>query len=420
MDLVISSRAGPPVAELPVEIVERKGLGHPDNICDALAEELSLVLCRFYVERFGRVLHHNVDKALLRGGAARAVFGGGEVVEPIDIYIAGRAVLDAGGTRIPIDELAVDTVRAWFSRNLRAVDPERHLRVHCLIRAGSVDLAELFTRPQAGGAPLANDTSCGVGFAPLTPLESAVLATERALTAAAFRDRHPATGEDVKVMGVRRGGELRLTVACAAISRHVADMAAYRRFKADVAAEAAAAATAAAGCPVAIEVNTADGETPDSLYLTVTGTSAEAGDDGEVGRGNRCNGLITPYRPMTMEAAAGKNPITHVGKLYSLVAGLAADAARREIPGILAAECLLVSQIGRPISAPEIADVRLDLAPGVALDGVRAPVTAILQRELGRLGTMWRDLMERNLAIDGWPLDRPSEHDRIALRQCDP
>jgi S-adenosylmethionine synthetase len=407
MDLVISARAGPPVAELPVEIVERKGLGHPDSICDALAEELSLALCRFYVEHFGRVLHHNVDKALLRGGAARAAFGGGEVIEPIDIYIAGRAVLDAGGTRIPIDALAVDTVRAWFRRNLRTVDPERHLRVHCLIRPGSVDLAELFARPQEGDVPLANDTSCGVGFAPLTPLEWAVLAAERALTNAAFRDRHPATGEDVKVMGVRRGRDLRLTVACAAVARHVPDMAAYRRFKADVAVAAGAAAEAAAGCPVTVEVNTADGETPGSLYLTVTGTSAEAGDDGEVGRGNRCNGLITPYRPMTMEAAAGKNPITHVGKLYSLVAGLAADAARRDIPGLRAAECLLVSQIGHPISAPQIADFRLDLVPGVTLDSVRAPVTAVLHRELGRLGTLWRDLMAGNLAIDGWPLDRP-------------
>jgi S-adenosylmethionine synthetase len=53
---------------------------------------------------------------------------------------------------------------------------------------------------------------------------------------------------------------------------------------------------------------------PSTVYLTVTGTSAEAGDDGEVGRGNRVNDLITPYRPISLEAAAGKNPVTHVGQ----------------------------------------------------------------------------------------------------------
>jgi S-adenosylmethionine synthetase len=67
------------------------------------------------------------------------------------------------------------------------------------------------------------------------------------------------------------------------------------------------------------------------VFLTVTGTSAEASDDGEVGRGNRTNGLITPYRFMTMEAAAGKTPVSHAGKLYNL----AAD----KIAGALVAEC---------------------------------------------------------------------------------
>ncbi len=37
--------------QLPVEIVERKGLGHPDNICDAVADPFSLAHCRCYVDR---------------------------------------------------------------------------------------------------------------------------------------------------------------------------------------------------------------------------------------------------------------------------------------------------------------------------------------------------------------------------------
>ena len=48
-----------------VEIVEHKGIGHPDTMCDALAEAFGVALARDYRERFGRVLHFNVDKALL-------------------------------------------------------------------------------------------------------------------------------------------------------------------------------------------------------------------------------------------------------------------------------------------------------------------------------------------------------------------
>ncbi|MCA1409472.1 S-adenosylmethionine synthase, partial [Ensifer sp. IC3342] len=84
------------VADDPVEVVERKGLGHPDTICDALAETLSRNLCREYRQRLGRILHHNVDKALLCGGRSTPAFGGGSVDAPIDIYLAGRATYQVG------------------------------------------------------------------------------------------------------------------------------------------------------------------------------------------------------------------------------------------------------------------------------------------------------------------------------------
>jgi S-adenosylmethionine synthetase len=143
LNLVLESLP-PSEAARGVEIVERKGIGHPDTICDALAERFSLALAQFYLARFGTVLHHNVDKALLRGGASRATFGGGEVLEPIDIYLAGRAVVEAGGVRVPVEELAIDGTREWLASHLHALDPLRHVRVHCLVRPGSADLAQLF------------------------------------------------------------------------------------------------------------------------------------------------------------------------------------------------------------------------------------------------------------------------------------
>ena len=113
----------------PVEIVERKGIGHPDTICDAVAEDISTALCRYYLEHFGFILHHNVDKILLCGGAARPAFGGGEITEPIEMYLAGRVTKEFNGHTIPADDLAVDACRTWFQRNLPALNVDRDLRV---------------------------------------------------------------------------------------------------------------------------------------------------------------------------------------------------------------------------------------------------------------------------------------------------
>jgi S-adenosylmethionine synthetase len=376
-------------ASLPFEIVERKGVGHPDTICDALAENLSRALSRFYLERFGAILHHNVDKALLCGGAARPAFGGGEVTAPIEIYLAGRATAEFEGLEIPVDEIAVEESRRWLRENLRHLEPERHVRIHPRIRPTSPDLAALFLRQRGSDAPLANDTSLGVGFAPLDELESAVLAVERKLNSPEVKSAQPEIGEDVKVMGVRRGPELELTVACALVGRHVANLEDYRAKKARIRDLAAAAA---GGTP-AVEVNSADGDGADSVYLTVTGLSAEAGDDGQVGRGNRVNGLITPYRPMSLEAAAGKNPVTHVGKLYNVLANRIARALVAEVAGVREAYCYLVSRIGRPVSEPQLFDLKLCLDDPAALGALRPRALEVARGEFARVTTLWRELI---------------------------
>jgi S-adenosylmethionine synthetase len=379
----------PSPESLPFEIVERKGLGHPDTICDALTENLSRALSRAYLKRFGAILHHNVDKALLCGGAARPAFGGGGVTEPIDIYLAGRATAHFEGVTIPVEEIAIEESRRWLRENLRHLDAERHVRIHPRIRSTSPDLAALFLRRREAGAPLANDTSLGVGFAPLDRLESAVLAVERLLNAPQAKAAQPEIGEDVKVMGVRNGRDLELTVACALVGRHVADLDDYLRKKARIRDLAAAAA---GGAKVAL--NTADGDTAESVYLTVTGLSAEAGDDGQVGRGNRVNGLITPYRPMSLEAAAGKNPVTHVGKLYNLLANRIARALVAEVSGVREAYCYLVSRIGRPVTEPQLVDLKLRLDEPAALGALRPRAEEVAQREIAGVTTLWRELLE--------------------------
>ncbi|MBI5507065.1 MAG: hypothetical protein HY899_19935 [Deltaproteobacteria bacterium] len=154
---------GKGAAERAVEVVERKGSGHPDTICDSLAEQFSLALSRAYRERTGRVLHHNVDKVLLVGGQSRPRFGGGEVTAPIEIFLSGRAVSRVGDSELPLAEIAERTSRAWLGANLHAFDAAAHVRIHTLVRPGSADLQSLFARG-AGAAALANNTSIGVGY----------------------------------------------------------------------------------------------------------------------------------------------------------------------------------------------------------------------------------------------------------------
>lgn len=335
-----------------VEVVERKGRGHPDTICDALADAVGNALARAYLDGFGAILHHNVDKVLLVGGASEPAFGGGRIVAPIEITLAGRATREAQGATIDVDGIALEAARACLRARVPRLEPS-HVRLATRIRPGATELVGTFMRQAETGIWLANDTSIGVGYAPLSPLETTVLAVEHRLTSDASLAAHPARGEDVKVMGVRHGGDVSITVADAFVGGPLAGLDAYAAAKASVAGEVAAIAPEAE-----VRVNAADDLARGDIYLTVTGTSAESGDDGEAGRGNRANGLITPMRPMTMESVAGKNPVSHVGKIYNVVARrIAADLAA--LDGVEAAEVCLVSRIGAPVREPQLAHARL-------------------------------------------------------------
>ena len=397
-----------------VEIVERKGIGHPDTICDALAETASLALCQLYRDSAGAILHHNVDKVLLRGGAARPAFGGGRVVEPIEIFIAGRATRHFRGADLPVEQRVEQACRSWLHNHLRYLDADAHVKLHMLLRPSSDALVELFLRRQGAGVALANDTSFGVGYAPLSPLERAVYAVERHLAALGLKAAHPEIGEDTKVMGVRSDHGARLTVALAFVGSKLSSAEDYLAKKAALRDGLSAVASGVLGSEASVEINTADAP-PDGLYLTVTGTSAEAGDDGEAGRGNRTNGLITPYRPMTMECVAGKNPVNHVGKLYNLAAGLIAEDIVRMVGEVTAAECYLVSQIGQPIDRPQVVDLHVRLDHGASLAAIRLRLEEIAVAQLKRIGHFADDLLEGRIGFNCYPLRMPREADDAGM-----
>ena len=381
------------VRDMRVELVERKGLGHPDYIADAASEAASRALCKYYLKEFNTLLHHNLDKTLLVGGQAFPRFGGGFVIEPIYIIVAGRATTEVrlGGAtyHVPYGKLVVEAVKEWIRSNFRYLDPETHVIVDYKIRKGSADLVTVF---EAGKeqVPLANDTSIGVGFAPLTPLEKLVYETERLLNSKDFKKKYPAIGEDVKVMGLRRDGHIVLTIAAAIIDREVRDKYEYMSVKEAAVEEVRALAhKIAPEHTVEVYVNTADMPERDKFYLTVTGTSAEHGDDGATGRGNRANGLITPMRPISLEATAGKNPVNHVGKIYNVLAKIVAERIYKSYEHLLNDVYVeILSQIGKPINRPLIASVKLvprDLNMADIPGHVKSDITSIVEEELSNI-----------------------------------
>jgi len=389
-NIVIESIRWQPIEAHSVELVERKGIGHPDTISDAAAEEASRRLSQYYLERYGAILHHNLDKVLLVGGQASPRFGGGDVLQPIYITVAGRATTevrleDGGVEKVPIGPIILEAVKDWIRRNFRFLDPDRHVIVDYRIGHGSADLVGIFELGKEERAPLANDTSVGVGFAPFSTLERLVYETERLLNSREFKEKNPEVGEDIKVMGLRRGKKIDVTIAAAMISSLVKDVDHYLAVK-DAVREAVLdlAAKLAPDYDVEVHVNTADRPEKGIVYLTVTGTSAEHGDDGMTGRGNRTYGLITPLRPMSLEAAAGKNPVNHVGKLYNIMAMNIARRVYEAVEGIREVYVELLSQIGRPINDPLVANVKvLTEKPGEPLpsNAIRE-IEAIVEDEL--------------------------------------
>jgi S-adenosylmethionine synthetase len=378
-----------------VEVVEHKGIGHPDGMCDALAEAFGVALARYYVQRFGEVLHFNVDKALLVGGRAAPELGGGRVLEPIRVILAGRATRDVRGARIPVEEIARESSRSWVRSNMHALDPDRHVTWECAVGSGSTDLVDIFRSHRE--AWRANDTSFGVGYAPQSTLERAVLAAARELRSLS-RVRQE-VGEDVKVMGVRRGVRVHLTVACAFLGGPLASLDAYAERKASLAREVARAAGEAIGREVAVGVNVGDDLAAGRAYFTVTGTSAEGGDDGQVGRGNRVNGLITPCRPMSLEAAAGKNPVSHIGKLYNVAAHRIAASLVRDVPEIAEAHCLLLGCIGQSVDTPSVVDVAVRTREGQPVDTLRPKLEVVVREGLQAVGTLADQLLRGEVQL---------------------
>ncbi|MGC8647368.1 MAG: methionine adenosyltransferase [Candidatus Micrarchaeia archaeon] len=382
-DISVEERKATPIAEQAAEFVERKGIGHPDSLIDGIVERVSFELGKAYREHAGFVLHHNVDKGLIIGGTSEVGFGYGKIITPIEVIIAGRATKSYNGKEIDVDNIAISAARNYLKEHTRFLDVDKEVRFYSKILKGSSDLNSIFARSQ--DIPLANDTSLGIGFAPLTETERLTLETERFLNSAEYKKKMPAVGEDIKVMGIRDGDRIVLTVAIAFVAQFVKSIDEYIAIKEKVANDIRKKASSITSKEVNVVINNGDSHKDKSVYLTKSGLSCESGDDGSVGRGNRVNGLITPFRHMTLEAAAGKNPVNHVGKIYNIFANELAKEIVKEYPQIVECYVSLVSQIGRPINDPKSMYIEAIMEGGAKFDSIKSKVYDLAEDSVSKI-----------------------------------
>jgi S-adenosylmethionine synthetase len=383
-----------------LEIVERKGLGHPDTICDTVMNQVSIDLSKEYLKKFDMVLHHNVDKSLLAAGVTIPSFKGGKVVEPMKFVFGDRATFLVGEEEIPVNEIAIKSASTWFEENLRFIKPEKNVVFQSEIKPGSIALADIFVRK--GEYLGANDTSAAVGYAPFTPTENIILDLEKHLNSSDFKKSFPESGEDIKLMGLRKNSSLNITVAMAMVDRFIDGEVDYFNKREEIYEAIQGYVNDKYGFDeVTINLNSLDirGRGIDGLYLTVSGTSAEAGDSGQVGRGNNVAGVIPLNRPMSSEAAAGKNPVSHVGKIYNALCYRIANRVMNDINGIKEIYVWLLSQIGKPINEPSVVSAQIIPEKNITLKSVSGLIEEVISDEFDHLNDFCKDLAEGKITL---------------------
>ncbi|MBI2128121.1 MAG: methionine adenosyltransferase [Nitrosarchaeum sp.] len=378
------------------EIVERKGIGHPDTICDLVMNQISVDLSKLYLKETGAIQHHNMDKALLVAGQSESNFGGGKIIKPMKMILGDRATFDIGERKLPIGDFAIQTAKKWFEKNLRFVNDE-HVEYQVEIGVTSKELQSIFENTKSFAA---NDTSVLVGYAPFTETESIVLNTEQHINSKQFKDNFPESGEDVKVMGFRDSNHVDLTIATAFVDRFISSENQYFQRKDEMLQEINEFLKKNYSMKVTTNMNCLDSKNRgmSGLYLTVLGTSADSADSGQVGRGNMASRVISPSRPAGSEATAGKNPVSHIGKIYNALSFKIANEIHTKVSGLDEVCVWMYNVIGRPVNDPKAVIVQPTIT-GQLHDAEKNQINEIVENNLQNIHEFCNELISGKYPI---------------------
>ena len=349
------------------DIVERKGIGHPDTLSDSLAEHLSNVYSKYTLEKFGAVLHHNFDKVGMMGGKAIVEFGYGKIIQPIRVLLNGRASSQFGDDKIDVKKLLIDATRNFFSERFPMINFDTDVKILYEVADGSSPggVKGYESKRHSWFSPRSlddlgelkelncNDTSMGCAFYGNSKLETIVLNVEKFLNSPDYKKENIWIGSDIKMMGFNDDGIINITMCIPQLCQYVNSIDEYLKNKEKVKRDILNYIDLLFPTnETKLFINTRDkiNDKNVDLYLTFTGSSIEMGDEGFVGRGNRMGGLITPRRFYTMEGICGKNPIYHTGKVYCV----ASYEIAKQISETFNVNCSvgMIGQSGQSLSDP--------------------------------------------------------------------
>lgn len=345
------------------EVVERKGVGHPDTVSDSLAEKISVDYSRYCLENFGVVLHHNVDKVGVLGGCIDLNWGNAHLKKPIRIILDGRISRCFGSHKIPVYEIAEKAIKTQIVKNLPRLDVSKDIEI--------IDMSTDYSKNPYWFNPrgledvpenqslFANDTSAVISYWGLTTTETLALALEGFFYKAVGVPRYSYIGQDIKVMIVRNMKFYDITLCVPFFAQDISKEAVYWEMKEKITEELIAFTKdiLPLDATFRLVVNTQDqGKDQKAtnnirgFYLVCTGGALDYGEEGFVGRGNNRLGFISSGRPYTMEAACGKNPIYHVGKVLGVVADRLSKELASKFKGGF--EVWLIARNGDPLFEP--------------------------------------------------------------------
>ena len=336
------------------EVVERKGLGHPDTLVDGIAEFSEIQYAKYCLENFGAIPHHNLDKAMMLGGLSLQRFGGGTFEAPVSMLFMGRASKNFGDQEIPLADIQDQAAREYLARvmpHFDTTDPTTN-RMESLTSNHSTrpfwfsprstdDLPEFNT-----SEPLANDTATMISYWPLTDTEKLALDLEGYFyendVNGMPKPRFEFVGQDIKAMAVRNGDHIDVTMAVPQVTSETPSETIYmeRREELERALQGYAEETLEGRSSVKVNMTTEGNTGKPRVYLVTGGSCTDFGEEGAVGRGNKTHGIISSFRPNTMEAPHGKNPTYFVGKLL----GYQADLIAKSVYERLGVRCQVVLQ----------------------------------------------------------------------------
>lgn len=365
------------------EVVETKGKGHPDNICDTLAEKISASYSKYCLENYGVILRHMIDKLSILGGGSKVYFGKGEMTHPIRILINGRFTSKFNGTTIDYMNIVTNTIKEYFKELFPLLDTDKFLTIidntHHNEGPGVVYNNEGNTNNERkkffeaiseedskrhNNYNRCNDTSTTVSYYPMSNLEKLVLDIEQKLNSNEYKAKYPYIGNDIKVMGIRKDKNIEITSCVPLIAKYTLNKEDYFN-KLEIIKNLIneISINYFPNSKIEIYLNTRDNKETDDYYLTAIGSAVESGDEGAVGRGNRSRGVIPFSRNFSMEAACGKNPVYHTGKLFTVIGDLISKEIYNELGIENTVYC--TSKMGDSITNPwNIAvEINQDLTP---------------------------------------------------------